>query len=246
MKSISKAQIDNLVKLQKIEMQVGRINSILNDLPERLGTLDTRLKAFESTIKEKEADVCELKQNYRSKESDLQMNMTRIEKNQENLRAVKTNKEYRLLLKEIETIKRQNSQIEDEILQFLDRIDEEEKNISVRTAEYLQIKEQITAEKDAIKQEAELEKKNLVSFDEELNTIYAKIDAGLLKKYNLIRDRVVGPAVAPARHGVCQGCHMNIPSQMYSELQGSKALMLCPHCQRIIYWEEEEKVKEEE
>lgn len=246
MQSITKAQIDNLVKLQKIEMQVGRINLLLNDVPKRLGTLDTRLKAFESAIKEKEAAAGELKQNYRSKESDLQMNMTRIEKNQENLRVVKTNKEYRLLLKEIETIKRQNSQIEDEILQFLDRIDEEEKNISARKAEYLQIKEQITAEKEAIKQEAELEKKKLVGFDEELNTIYANINAGLVKKYNVIRDRVGDAAVAPVRHAVCQGCHMNIPPQMYNELQRCKALMLCPHCQRIIYWEEEEKVKEEE
>lgn len=246
MQSITKEQIDNLVKLQKIETQVGRINSILNDVPKRLDTLDSRLREFELSIKERESVVSELKQNYRSKESDLQMNTSRIEKNQGNLRVVKTNKEYRLLLKEIETIKRQNAQIEDEILQFLDRIDEEEKIILTKKAEYLQIKEQINSEKEAIKQEAELKKKKLVRLDEELNDIHVKIDPGLLKKYNLIRKRVGGTAVAPVRDAICQGCHMNIPPQMYNELQSCKALKFCPHCERIIYWEEVVKVKEKE
>jgi uncharacterized protein len=31
---------------------------------------------------------------------------------------------------------------------------------------------------------------------------------------------------------------MNIPPQMYNELQRSDILMFCPHCQRIVYWRE--------
>jgi hypothetical protein len=35
---------------------------------------------------------------------------------------------------------------------------------------------------------------------------------------------------------VCQGCHMNIPPQMYNELQRGDNLTKCPMCQRLIYW----------
>ncbi|MEE9535799.1 MAG: C4-type zinc ribbon domain-containing protein, partial [Desulfobacterales bacterium] len=34
---------------------------------------------------------------------------------------------------------------------------------------------------------------------------------------------------------VCQGCNVNIPPQLYNELQRFDTLMFCPHCQRIIY-----------
>ncbi len=36
---------------------------------------------------------------------------------------------------------------------------------------------------------------------------------------------------------VCQGCHMNIPPQMYNELQREDSLKMCPSCERIIYWQ---------
>ncbi|HFB84009.1 MAG TPA: hypothetical protein ENJ72_04385, partial [Thermodesulfatator sp.] len=34
---------------------------------------------------------------------------------------------------------------------------------------------------------------------------------------------------------ICEGCHMNIPPQLYNELMRDNRLMECPLCQRIIY-----------
>ncbi len=42
-------------------------------------------------------------------------------------------------------------------------------------------------------------------------------------------------AIAKVEDAVCEGCHMNIPPQMYNELQRFESLMYCPQCQRIIY-----------
>jgi predicted nucleic acid-binding Zn-ribbon protein len=40
----------------------------------------------------------------------------------------------------------------------------------------------------------------------------------------------------PAVNSICNGCNVNIPPQMYNELQRCKSVKLCPNCQRIIYW----------
>ncbi|MCK7509224.1 MAG: tropomyosin [Desulfobacterales bacterium] len=56
------------------------------------------------------ARIQELSKRIRALESDLQMNQGRIDKSQEKLRAVKTNKEYQSGLKEIEDLRRHRIQ----------------------------------------------------------------------------------------------------------------------------------------
>jgi uncharacterized protein len=44
----------------------------------------------------------------------------------------------------------------------------------------------------------------------------------------------------PVSDAVCNGCNVNLPPQLYNELQRSDTLRYCPNCQRIIYWKEAE------
>jgi uncharacterized protein len=44
--------------------------------------------------------------------------------------------------------------------------------------------------------------------------------------------------------GICQGCYMNIPPQLWNEIIRSEKVNLCPSCQRILHYktpEEQEK-----
>jgi predicted nucleic acid-binding Zn-ribbon protein len=45
-----------------------------------------------------------------------------------------------------------------------------------------------------------------------------------------------GTAVAEARDGICQECHVKLRLQMYSELKRSEDIMECPQCNRILYY----------
>ena len=48
----------------------------------------------------------------------------------------------------------------------------------------------------------------------------------------------LGLAVVPVVNGVCKGCHMAIPPQLYNIIQRGLSMETCPSCNRIIYWEE--------
>ncbi len=54
----------------------------------------------------------------------------------------------------------------------------------------------------------------------------------------MIKGRRNGIAVVSARSSICSGCNMNLPPQLYNELQRSEELICCPNCNRIIYWDE--------
>ncbi len=229
-------QIEDLVKLQQIETETVRIKSALNDVSKMLDDLDSGVKIFEQTIETQERIINELKKQYRDHESDIQLNLEKEHKIQAKLRSVKNNKEYQALLKEIEDVRGKNSEIEDEMIDFLDRMDITEKIITTKKDEYINIFEDAKSEKESIKQNAEARKKRLAELDMEGAEVSRLIDPELLKRYLIIKEQSPGGlAVVLVKDAVCHGCNVNIPPQLYNELFRCDSLRFCPNCQRIIY-----------
>jgi predicted nucleic acid-binding Zn-ribbon protein len=235
MQTITKQQMDTLVKLQSIEIETSIVNTILSDVPERLESLDAQMQTFKKSLADEESRFDTFGKKYRSQEADLEVNLSRIKKSEEKLRAVKTNKEYQSILKEIDDMKTINSSIEDEMLECLDQIEESERLLAQKKVEFEKLRERIGNEKETIEQESETEKKKLSNLEAEWKRVSAEIEPDLMKIYVAIRDSK-GTAVAGVNAAVCYGCHLNIPPQMFNELQRCDSLTFCPHCQRIIYW----------
>jgi len=231
-----KEQIDNLVKLQGIETERNEIRFILSNVTQRSDSLSCRLNEFEQTMKDEKLRFNELKKSYGLYQSDVEMNISRLKKSQEKLTSIKTNKEYQSLLKEIEDVKKINSQIEDQMLECLEQMDDIERILADRNNEYEKFSEQVNKEKLTIVHETEKNNKRLAELDTEWKKFSGKIDPHLLKTYLMVRDKAGGIAVAPVKDAVCHVCNMNIPAQMYNELQRCDSLKFCPSCQRIIYW----------
>ncbi len=236
MESITKQEIEVLIKLQDVEIETNRIRVVLSEIPKKLDLLNAKMQEFETFLDEKENTINELKKQYRENEANLQVHLDMITKSNEKLISVKTNKEYQAILKEIEELRKKNSKIEDQMLDCLDHTETEENSFSEKKEEYLELKAQIESEKDEIIQESEEEQKKMDIFEADWNSISAKIGPGLLERYKKIQEQSKGIAVAAAKGAVCQGCYMNIPPQMYNELQRCDTLQFCPHCQRIIYF----------
>jgi len=233
-----KEQIKVLVKLQHLDAESIRIKSTLNDVSKKLKHLDSSLEEIGQIIKDQESVLDGLKKQYRDYESDVKLNLAKINKSQEKLRSVKTNKEYQSLLKEIEDVKSKNSSIEDKMIECLDRIDEAEGIIATKKDEYLQFSDRIKSEKQSIEHDAEIDKKKLDELDMDRKNVSGLIDAQLFKKYLVIKEQQEGLAVVPVKDAVCHGCNVNLPPQLYNELFRYDSLKFCPNCHRIIYLKE--------
>ncbi|MGA8179447.1 MAG: C4-type zinc ribbon domain-containing protein [Desulfobacterales bacterium] len=234
-----KEKIRVLVKLQDLDTEAASIASALNDVSKKLGNLDSDLNEIELSIKNQESIVNELKKQYREHESDAKVNLERNKKNQEKLRAVKTNKEYQLLLKEIEDIKAKNSLIEDSMLECLDRMDEIGTVIVNKKDEYSQLSDRIKIERENIEREADVDKKKLDEINADREKVAGLLDSKLIEKYIKVKaQHQEGLAVVPVKDAVCHGCNVNLPPQLYNELFRYDSLKFCPNCQRIIYLKE--------
>jgi predicted nucleic acid-binding Zn-ribbon protein len=239
MPTITEEQIATLVKLQKIDTEAQKLESLLKKLPERVQILDERLEKHMRTVEEDKNAISELNKKYRNYESDIQLHLGMIQKSQQKLRSVKTNKEYQSSLKEIEDIKAKNSRIEDEMLEFLERIEMAEKDLNERERVYSNLVDETNLEKDSIKQQSEECQRKLVQLAADRHAVTGTLEGTILEIFYRVKAKQPDAvAIAEVKDAVCQGCHINIPPQLYIELQHRNSLKNCPSCERIIYWED--------
>lgn len=231
-----KDQIEILVKLQEIETQKSKITIDLDKIAKQIEVLDLELNEFEKKMIGDESHIKDLNKEYRLYESDLEANQTKLKKSQEKLDSVKNNKEYQLILKEIDDIKNRNSQIEDKMIECLNIIDDAENKITLMQNEHSGLSQENKIEKENICKQIELGKTKLDNLHAEWETVSQKVDPELMGLYLELKGQIKGGVLASVKNSVCDGCHMNIPAQMYNELQRFDSLKYCPFCRRIIYW----------
>ena len=230
-------QLVCLIELQKTESAAGRIHAKKRNLPVQVNKLEEEFKVFCEVVETQREQVESLRKSRRERDTQLQAGQQSLKRTRERLLEVKTNKEYQSMLKEIEIFEGKNSKTEDEVISLLDEFDRLEAALKSKEEE-LEVRRRCFEEEKAI-METELN-----SLSGELDDCVRKsgelkkeIPAELLRKYEQIKGAGRGVAVVPVWKEVCDGCHMSIPPQLYNELQKTTALITCPNCNRIIYWE---------
>lgn len=236
MKSIPKEQIDTLIRIQELEKQAYLFNAKLNEIPKKLGALDLNLEISKEAENTMESELKDLKKKYRAMEDETRFSQGQEQKNQEKLRSVKTNKEYQSSLKEIEDLKKKMSAMEDDMLLVLEQIDQFESLVSEKKKETETLSQKIAMDKKVIQAEAEEAKNNLANIKGKIEESIKVVDPVLYTRYNWVQQKVGRLAIVSVVKSVCQGCHLNIPPQMYNELHRGDTIRFCPHCQRMIYW----------
>ncbi len=229
----------HLIKLQEVDLQILALDKAKEKTPDSLKkaeeTLAAKKKEYEALLEEIE----ELQLRRRKFEDELEQEYQRLRKSQNRLMEVKAQREYQALLKEIEEIKKVNKQREQELIEMMERLEQ-----------LAQQKEQLAQEIEALEKAVEIERtkyeEHKNSLDErrakiwkEREALASKIPSTLLKRYEFVKSRRNGLAVVPVKDSVCDGCHMNIPPQLYNELMRDDQIYECPICQRIIFYKKE-------
>ncbi|MCG8549506.1 MAG: C4-type zinc ribbon domain-containing protein [Desulfobacterales bacterium] len=233
---MSKPDIATLVKLQEAETQIVRLKDVLLAVEKKKTKLASRLKQFAAALKENTEELEMLKKNCLDAENEIKIVDARIIKSNETLRNVSTNKEYQVLLREVDDNKKRKDALETELLQLMEDREKSQAIVDESTKEYQQLEEQIKAEQNQIEEQTTKDRQRLDEYLESQKQIGASLDAKLLERFKRISKMNQGSAVAEAEAQVCLGCFMNIPPQLYIEVQRGNQLIFCPQCSRILYY----------
>ncbi|MCX7857003.1 MAG: C4-type zinc ribbon domain-containing protein [Deltaproteobacteria bacterium] len=228
-----------LYEIQKADLKIMETEKKLITGPKRIEELNTELKDLKEKTEKEKIVIEELEKERRRKERELEEEKDKIKKKESKLFEVKTNKEYQALLKEIETAKEAVDKLEEDIIVLMDRIEDLKKDYQASIKHLEKRKKEIEEEKKNIELDLSTMDEEIAKFKAERERLMSSVSPELRERYNLLREKRQGIAVVNVKNGVCLGCFVNIPPQLFIEVTKNKEIIFCPNCNRIFYYIDE-------
>jgi hypothetical protein len=228
--------LERLVRLQRAESDLKRVEAEREAVPKALARMEARVAEERDRLNTSRAALEATQKARRLHEQGLQDLLVKQSKYKGQLMEVKTNKEYTAMLHEIETVGRDVRAREDEILAEMERAENLAAEVKQEEAVYREVEERAKGERQTLEAEAR-------KVDEEARRLLAERDAVAKTVPEDARElfqrvaKLRGVAVAEARDGMCQECHVKLRLQMYVELKRNEVIVQCPSCSRILYFE---------
>jgi len=223
-------ELDNVI--QKLEMQKNTTPAGIIELREKTSKDENELQEIE-----KELDSLRKERRHRERELDEKietLNKYRAQKNQ-----VKTNEAYSALLNEIEGVENEKSEIEEGILTFMERVEELSGLVDGKKGDLVKNGEELAHMEEENRKRIEQLERELSRYVDQRNSKASRVDGGLLSRYEKVRKAKDGLAFVSVKGHTCQGCFMETPPQVVSELMKGEKIMTCERCSRLLYWEGE-------
>ncbi len=229
-------ELSTVYEAQKIDLQIIEKERVLLSTPKIVKGMDDELRTTRTKVEKEKEIIEELEKERRKKEKELETDKDKIKKLEAKLYEVKTNKEYQAFLKEIEAARIANDKTEEDILVLMDKVEEIKKDYTSSTA-HLKIREkEIETEKIKIEKDIQSMDKIIAELKTERDNLLSVVNERLRSTYLVLREKRSGIAVSTAKNGVCLGCFMNIPPQLFIEVTKNRELIQCPSCGRILYF----------
>jgi hypothetical protein len=231
-----KELLAQLVSLQAIDLEIDQIDNAIKAEQDGLDKRISALAKREAFINELQETISSEQKESRTLEGEMADKMDHVRDRQSKMMQVQTGREQTALLKEIEDAKKSAKENEEKIVAIMLSIEKltaqitEEKNLLKGE------KELVVEETDKVRANIEAINKGKKEKDSQRNDQAAKIKASTLRKYTTLRQRRNGLAVVNVVDGVCQGCFMAIPPQLFNMLLRGDQLFECPTCQRMIHY----------
>ncbi len=230
----------NLLKeLQEIDQEISSIEATHKGYQTELSGFDTETGRVQAMLDELNEELEALKQDEAQLQQALLKERDNIKKVEGRLPEIQTQKEYVAVLKEIDMAKKANKELDEQLQAKLQEIATLEQDQQEKQTELSAIAEKADARGAELGELLAESEKALKQRKETRKSVAEDVPAPLLRKYQTLFKRRAGLALALARNGACLGCNMQLPPQQFNSLLRVTELQTCPHCNRLLYVEQE-------
>ena len=225
-----------VVEVQQLDQQVAELTGLIDSLPKEIQTLQSKLDEFIHAHEERKKRLAANLKERKELEGEVKAIQEKITKHKDQLYQVKTNDQYRAMLKEIAGEEGNTRQIEDQILEKMIEAEDIQKHIQEAAARLEGEKARVAAEIKRLQDERQKDLDERERLQTRRKEVAAALSGTVLALYERIRIYRTGAAVAEVRDGLCTACNVRLRPQVYNEIRTGETVMTCENCSRINYY----------
>jgi len=228
-------QIEILASLQNADREIREKSGVKVVLLAEIQKKEEEIQTKRADIALFRAEWSEKDKQRQEKEQLLQEESKKATEKRMRMNRIKNIKELQALQREIDQIKLGNSQLEEELIKLLEEAESYASALGAKEEEMKQLEAAWREKQGEIEAQVAGIERAVAEASALRQAIATRLNRELIERYELIFSRRGGMAVVTVSDGICQGCYMNIPPQLWNEIIKSEKLILCPSCHRILY-----------
>lgn len=230
------ADLAHLIHLQQLETAAETARRTIADEPVRHRECDEKIAAAQLALDTEKQRLAANQAARRDIEKELALHQGRLSKYRDQLMAVKTNREYQAMQKEIETAQHEIQAFEERMLERMIEFDEITAEVKKAEARFVSEKKAIEEERKQMAADVAEANASLTTIASERATVVSQISPQSLAIFQRIVKGRGTLAVVEVRDGRCTACQVRVRPQVYNELRRSELVFQCESCQRILYF----------
>ncbi len=229
-------QIEQLIFLQQVDDEILTLEKRLNEAPQKINLIEQKLETQQKQKKDIKEKIEVLTEQEKKLNQEIEENYTKIKKGKNRLMMVENSKEYHAIMREMDNLEKTNRMREEEKVAL-------EEDLATQNNIYSSLESEIERTEEELQEKKKNMEFQLSNADNRLKELREKrekstqdIPKPILSRYEFIRSRLNNPVIVSVEKGICTGCNISIPPQIFIELQKGEQILSCPNCQRLIYW----------
>ena len=234
------AELDTLFKLQEIDDRLLDKKREIDEYEKQIAERKAAMDACTAQVEKLGVQRKTLVNDRAFAERRFNEQQDQLKERRQRQGRMRTEKELRANENEIGSMRDEISQQEEELLALMSQVEQIEGQVEAARNEHNEIE---AADKQHVAEAAERIEElraGIAKISEERGAVTGDLEGDLLQRYDRVLERRGGRAVVQIISGGCAGCFMQIPPQMVIEIMRTRAVRVCPNCQRILHVHEQQ------
>ena len=242
-----KDEMQALIIMAEQDRHIQELRRKLKQIPQQLSDARKQLDAEQVLLDEVKVPWEGWAKDIREKEATIQIANDTIAKFETHVKQVTTQLEYVAARKQIDEARRLSLRLEDEIKSLHAKQEEVNPRLGELQGHYNNVLEAYQAvEGEILKIKAGLEAE-VAGYGSVKSEAARSLEPRTLNYYERLTKSGRVQALVPAAGGVCGGCNIALPPQVYNQLIANpRRYGVCTHCNRMLYYAPPEEPAEAE
>ena len=237
------SDLESLIKLQEIDLKISELVHEQQEFPSTIssysGTIKTALDSVDA-IKKRLADFVSEKKSTEDKISDAK---TQLDRSQERLNTIKTNREYDAVHTQIENFKNTLTSGDAKLKTLAQEAELLQQSLEKEIVELEKIKSENEPHIVEIKGKIDTLGVSIAELTARRNEIMATVPKAILRTYDyILKRRKTGQVLSFVKGDArtCSVCFKILEPQLINEIRKGAKMITCQNCGSIFIWKNED------